>query len=188
MNSRLFAYLRQQRNAVFVLVLVVLALMVAACQPDAQAALISPQLGEQLAAQEAGTQIEIQPTPEPLTFAELTEEEIYAGLPEDFRAALDEADPGSGESIALANGCVGCHALDPAMQMSGPTWFNLADTAVNRVPGQSPADYIHESIVDPGAYVVSGYPANVMPQNYGDLLSDEELADLVAYLLAQHGN
>lgn len=188
MNLRLFTYTRPYRLAVVAALLLILALGVAACQPDARGAIISPQLGEQLAAQQAGGQIVIQPTPEPLTFDQLSEEEIYAGLPDDMLALVQNANPDNGQNVALVNGCIGCHALDPAVVMSGPTWHNMADTAVNRVSSQSPAQYIHESIVAPNAYVVSGYPANVMPQNYGDIISPEDLADLIAYLLNQHGN
>jgi mono/diheme cytochrome c family protein len=183
MNSRLLC-----RATGLALLICMLVLGLTACQPDARAQLISPQLGEQLTAQEAGTQIVVQPTPEPLTFAQLTDEEIYAGMPDDLVVLLQNADPGRGQNLALVNGCIGCHSMDPAIQMSGPTWFNIGDTSVNRVFGQGPAFYLWESIIVPNAYVVSGYPANVMPQNYDDLLSDEELADLVAYLLAQHGN
>jgi mono/diheme cytochrome c family protein len=43
-------------------------------------------------------------------------------------------------------------------------------------------DFIHESIVDPNAEVASGFGAGVMPDVYGEQLSDEQLADLVAFL------
>jgi cytochrome c oxidase subunit 2 len=40
--------------------------------------------------------------------------------------------------------------------------------------------YIHTSIVDPGADVVSGFP-NTMPQAK-DILSEAEIAEIVNYL------
>ena len=46
--------------------------------------------------------------------------------------------------------------------------------------------YIYTSIIDPNAFVVPGFPAGVMPQNFKDTIPQNELADLVAYLLAQH--
>ena len=42
------------------------------------------------------------------------------------------------------------------------------------------ADYIHESILSPGAYVVPGYP-NSMPSFAGQL-NEQQVADLVAFL------
>ena len=41
--------------------------------------------------------------------------------------------------------------------------------------------FTHESIVNPGAYVESGYQ-NIMPSTFGQNLSPQQLADLVAYL------
>ena len=43
------------------------------------------------------------------------------------------------------------------------------------------ADYIQESIVDPGAVVVDGF-ANIMPSGFGDSLYESEITDIVAYL------
>ena len=44
------------------------------------------------------------------------------------------------------------------------------------------ADYVRQSIVDPNAVVAAGYQPGVMPPNFGDTLSPEELDALVAYL------
>jgi mono/diheme cytochrome c family protein len=170
----------------FLSVLFVLSVVVAGCAPNANAQLISPQLGEQLYAIEADAVIEVEPTPAPVLFAELTPEEIMAGLPEDFAAALADADPSQGENLALIHACVGCHSTDPAVQMTGPTWSNVADRAANRVPGMSPANYLYTSIVNPGAYIVPDYPSGVMPAIYDETIPTEDLADLVAYLLTLH--
>jgi hypothetical protein len=46
-----------------------------------------------------------------------------------------------------------------------------------------PADaYIYESIVFPGAFVVQGYN-DVMPHDFGARMTEQELADVLAYLL-----
>ncbi|HEY63384.1 MAG TPA: cytochrome C, partial [Caldilineae bacterium] len=50
--------------------------------------------------------------------------------------------------------------------------------------GFSAEDYIRESILSPKAFVVEGFQP-LMPQNYGEQLSQQELDDLVAFLLAQ---
>ena len=44
------------------------------------------------------------------------------------------------------------------------------------------ADFLRQSIVDPNAFIASGYPKGVMPSNFGQQLSKTELADLVAFL------
>ena len=159
--------------------------VVAGCTPNASANLVSPKLGEQLYAKEASAEVQVVPTPAPRKFTDLTPEEVTAGLPADFATALAAADPSKGETVALANGCTGCHSLDPNAVMTGPTWHNLADTATNR-PAQSPALFIYDSIITPSAFVESGYPDGVMPKNFGETISQQDLANLVAYLLEQH--
>ena len=42
-------------------------------------------------------------------------------------------------------------------------------------------------IVDPNAEIVKGYPPNVMPQNYEQLLSAKEIEDLAKYLIENAG-
>ena len=44
------------------------------------------------------------------------------------------------------------------------------------------AQYVHESIVDPNAYVVQGFSAGLMPQNFSQVLKPQQIADLVAFL------
>jgi hypothetical protein len=46
---------------------------------------------------------------------------------------------------------------------------------------------IHESIVDPNSVVATGFPANVMPSNFSEMLSPEELDDLVEFLVEETG-
>jgi mono/diheme cytochrome c family protein len=175
-----------QRMTLVVLSLLVLGVLLVSCVPNANEPILSPQLGPILVAREAGQVVVALPTPTPVLITTLSQGEILAGLPADVEAALASADTARAEQVALAYGCVGCHSLDPNQPMSGPTWYHMGDTAVSRVPGESPALYLYESIVAPNAYIVPGYQAGIMPQDFGDRLSTQELADLVAYLLEQH--
>ena len=167
--------------------LFVLILVLAACTPDATSEIISPELGPRLiAAQEAGAVVAVpEEEVELASLADLSEEEIAAGLPDDVSAALADADLANGENLALVNGCIGCHSLDPEAQMTGPTWHNVGNTAITRVEGTGPAAYLYDSISAPNDYVVPDYQSGLMPQNYAESISVEDLADLVAYLLAQ---
>jgi cytochrome c oxidase subunit 2 len=47
------------------------------------------------------------------------------------------------------------------------------------------ARFIRESIVNPDAEIAEGFQPGLMPKDYGDKLSDQELADLVAFLQPQ---
>jgi cytochrome c2 len=166
-------------------VLFVSVVVLAACAPNPNQLIISPDLGEQMIAREAGNQVvRAEPTPLP-QLAALTPEQIVAGLPEDLATAVINGDAARGEQLALQNGCVGCHGLDPNVTMTGPTWYNIGNTSVGREPGVSPAAYLDHSIVNPGEYIVPDYPDNIMPRNYGEILSVQDQGDLIAYLLAQ---
>jgi mono/diheme cytochrome c family protein len=99
---------------------------------------------------------------------------MYAGVP---GAAPPKVPGGPGAQVFASNGCGGCHTL-AAAKSGGVTGPNLDEV----LPGQSAAT-IHEDIVDPGKVIAQGYPPNVMPANYEDSLSPQELDDLVQYLL-----
>jgi len=98
----------------------------------------------------------------------------YAGVP---GAAPPKAAGGPGAQVFANNGCGGCHTL-AAAEAGGTVGPNLDEA----LPGQSAA-MIEESIADPNAKIVKGYPANVMPQTFAETLSKKELEDLVQYLL-----
>lgn len=162
-------------------------LIVVGCAPDANGEIISPELGSKLILARSEGDVQIEPTPVPPKLAELAPDQVFAGLPDDVRQMVEGADTGGAETLALKYACVGCHALDPNEVKTGPTWYNMGDTAIVRVSGESPAQYIYESIVNPNAHVVNGYPGNIMPQNFREIMTPEELGTMVAYLLQQNG-
>lgn len=170
--------------------LLIFGVILAGCTPNASAEIISPELGERLIAAQMESAVEAVPEDEvaAAVLADLSDDEIFAGLSDEMMTALGEADPSNGETLALVNGCIGCHALDPEAVMTGPTWYNIGNTAVSRIDGMSPAAYIHNSIIATNDFVVQDYPQGVMPQNYGETLSVDDQADLLAYLLQQQGD
>jgi mono/diheme cytochrome c family protein len=94
-------------------------------------------------------------------------------------------DADAGGKLFASNGCGGCHTFKPANSTGkvGPDLDNLADDAQKADLG--PLDqYVLTSIKNPDGYVVPGFSAGVMP-NYGTQLSDEQIADLTAYLTKQ---
>jgi mono/diheme cytochrome c family protein len=87
-------------------------------------------------------------------------------------------DPGA--LVFANNQCSGCHTLSAA-GASGTTGPDLDEV----IPGQSAAQ-IRRSIVDPSAELAQGY-ADVMPKNFGDVISAQELNALVHFLLEYSG-
>lgn len=79
-------------------------------------------------------------------------------------------------------GCVTCHSLTPEYVLVGPSLAGVADRAGGRVDGMDADAYLNQSIVDPSAHIVETFDGPKMPDNYGDILSEEQVSALVAYL------
>ena len=101
------------------------------------------------------------------------------------QAAIAEASKtpeGQGKILATKYGCVGCHSID-GTALTGPTWFGLFGSTVTLADGSTiTADeaFITQSILEPNATIVAGYPSpSVMPPY---VLTDEEITNLIAYI------
>ena len=114
------------------------------------------------------------------------------GVGTDITVELPAGDAARGEAIAVAQGCTGCHVSQPV----GPAWAasasqpGVGDRAETRWQqadytgtATSAQQYLLEAVVLPNAYVVEGFAENLMPQTYGNALTDQQAADLIAYLL-----
>ncbi len=79
--------------------------------------------------------------------------------------------------------CASCHeaGLVNLWRPVGPPLDHAGTVAAGRRQGLSAEEYLRQSIVEPGSYVVPGYPDS-MPRGLGDRISAEDLADLVQYL------
>jgi mono/diheme cytochrome c family protein len=86
------------------------------------------------------------------------------------------ASTAEGGQLFESQGCTGCHTL--AAAGSTATTGPVLDDALK---GES-KQFIQTSIVDPNADIAKGYPPNVMPQNYGQEMTPEQLSALVEYL------
>ena len=81
-------------------------------------------------------------------------------------------------------GCIGCHTTDGTSPV-GPSWKGLYGAQAALADGSTvPVDdaYLHESIVSPNAKIVKGFTPNIMPPNFGQTLTDAQIADLIAYI------
>jgi cytochrome c oxidase subunit 2 len=71
----------------------------------------------------------------------------------------------------------------------GPTWSGIAGTTRTLESGENEiADtaYLFNSIVDPGSHIVAGF-SDVMPADYADQLTVDEINDLVSYIQSLAG-
>ena len=88
-----------------------------------------------------------------------------------------------GRQLYRSLGCANCHEPNLLGQRLGPPLDHVGTGAETRRPGLSAAEYVRQSIVDPGSYVVPGYN-DTMPRDIGRDPSPTDLDALVTYLLS----
>lgn len=91
--------------------------------------------------------------------------------------------------------CESCHSLDGSEHRGGPSLLGISERAGERVAELSAVEYLRQSILEPSAHVIEGYkyemkPYELVERAEGDYkkpltLTEEELDDLIAYLLTQ---
>jgi mono/diheme cytochrome c family protein len=110
-----------------------------------------------------------------------------SGQDEGALASAGLAQAKTGQQIFTAAGCAGCHTFSPAKSTGtiGPNLNELKTQAANMEKGKSADEYIRESIEDPSAFIVKGYP-NAMPSFKGRL-TDAQIKALIDFLLQKGG-
>jgi cytochrome c oxidase subunit 2 len=99
-----------------------------------------------------------------------------SGEPAEEQGGEEQAAGTPGEQIFTSAGCAGCHTLAAAGSNAtiGPDLGRLSE---------ADAEFVRTSIVEPDAEIAEGFSEGVMPDRFGEELSDEELDALVKYLL-----
>jgi nitric oxide reductase subunit C len=77
--------------------------------------------------------------------------------------------------------CATCHSLEPDVIIVGPSLAGVATRAQTRVADQNAEAYLRTSILHPGDFIVPGFN-NVMAQNLGDVLSADQINNIIAFL------
>ncbi|MBC7811983.1 MAG: cytochrome c [Burkholderiales bacterium] len=117
--------------------------------------------------------------------------EVTAEAADGTVALVGDAERGAEIFVNGANGapaCQTCHGITQQAFGSrfahnlGPNLFGLSERAGERVEGLSAEEYIHNSIVNPGDYLVEGFDNNMYP-TFGEQLTEQDIADLVAYVV-----
>lgn len=106
--------------------------------------------------------------------ADLTQQTIAANQNAE---AIEPGDPKRGEKLYTKHGCASCHTL---------TGDKLVGPPLNKVATRLNANELRQSILEPNAIIAKGFQAN-MP-SFAGIIGEQELADLVAYLLTLDGN
>ena len=89
----------------------------------------------------------------------------------------------AGLTVFNSNGCSSCHTLSAA-KATGTVGPNLDKLVSYAQQAHQPLEaFVHRSIVDPNAYIQPSYPKGVMPENFGHLLTKEQLDALATFLV-----
>ncbi len=100
---------------------------------------------------------------------------------EDYEKWIAESDEGltlaqKGQKLYGEKGCVACHSTDGSPKV-GPTWKGIYALKDHEMEGGSKVavdeNYLRESILQPNAKVVKGFPQGVMPTFQGQLNEDQ---------------
>ena len=92
----------------------------------------------------------------------------------------EEAPPAArqdpGRAVWVAQGCGSCHTLERGGSRAdvGP---DLDETLKDK-----PDEYVHESIVAPEAKIAPGFTGGLMPDDYAERISPDDLRALVQWL------
>lgn len=117
-----------------------------------------------------------------------------APSPAPTRTPLPTATPFSGDSahgkaiyvkgLPDVPPCITCHPLTPGGFALAPAMNGIRERAAKRIEGMSAETYLLHSIIKPAEYIVPGY-RNIMFPNYAEVLTEHDLADLIAFLMTQ---
>ena len=112
-----------------------------------------------------------------LEIAILSDEELIGGDAANGEALFNTFQPDAGFA------CATCHRANSEDRLIGPGLLNVSSRAETRVDGLSALQYIYVSVTNPDAYVVDGFPDSLMPENWAEIYSIDEIRDIMAYLM-----
>jgi len=110
----------------------------------------------------------------------------------DIFVELPEGDVAAGQVLAEETlGCTACHTLSevgppweamdglPGIGIRGGIRIQQDDYTGNATSGDQ---YLIESVVETNVHIVEGFQPDIMPTNFGDRLTFQDMADLLAFL------
>lgn len=103
---------------------------------------------------------------------------------------LTGGDAEKGGQLYAALGCAGCHTAPSGAAYSfaptAGTFTRVKDIRLRQpeiaAKYTTPEQYLAMSILHPNEYIAPGGAPGIMPQNFGDALTIDELRDIIAYL------
>jgi mono/diheme cytochrome c family protein len=109
-----------------------------------------------------------------------TAETVVGTVPGEVDLSKGNAEAGKDVFSNVANpACSTCHTFEAAgsTQTLGPD--------LDEALADKDRQFVYDSIVDPDAEITEGFADNLMPEDYGEQLNEQQLVDLVAFLKPQ---
>ncbi len=101
-------------------------------------------------------------------------------------AGLSPEEIAEAQKLLEKYGCMACHSLGGQGGQLGPALDRPGISEEAKELGLSLEEYLRQSILNPGAYVVEGF-SDVMPKDLGKKMTAEEFELLVRYLASLGG-
>ncbi len=89
--------------------------------------------------------------------------------------AVTEGDPAAGLKV-FGQYCAGCHSVEKAVELSGPSLFQAGV--------RLQLEFIKQSIQHPLDYINPAYQESGMPETIYEVLTEQEFNDLISYLVS----
>jgi cytochrome c oxidase subunit II len=111
----------------------------------------------------------------------VTQQEYLKKHPPKPKAPTSSNGAVDAKAVFASAGCAGCHTLAAAGATGkiGPSLDNITADAAKYGKGETPEQYVQESIDDPNKVIVSGFQPGVMPESFAQSLSKAEIDALV---------
>jgi len=92
----------------------------------------------------------------------------------------------AGKAVFTSSGCASCHTFKPANSTGtiGPNLDTAPTTDAKADGNMALPAFVHESIVNPDAYIANGYSKGLMPTNFGSQLTASQVNNLVAFIVS----
>ncbi len=138
---------------------------------------------------QTGPDGQTRPTFTPASASGATAQPDAPGAPE-TSAATTETSSTAGSVIqgqiifTGAGACGTCHTVNGSGGLIGPDLVGAAASAQAIHPDLSVEEALEIEIIDPDRHITEGYRGGLMPQNYEDILTPQQIHDLIAYMIS----
>lgn len=118
------------------------------------------------------------------SFQQMTQTAVAANPPTPAGTLDPARAPERGRTVFNGVGqCATCHSIDGSERATGPGLKGIAAIITEQYPDREVVEFLHESILEPDAVIFENWSPDLMPENYEELLTEQQIDDVIAYML-----